>query len=342
MEKCIRCNVREDEVKLFDAIYNGRMGFICERCAIIENIPVIKKPDTSQLKESEQAVGVMDRMKRLSGIKNTEKDETFFREDELNELDENPELERPEKEKLNLVNHFHWDIMKNRRRKGLTHQQLAETLGESEIAVAMIEKGKLPENADSLINKLEQYFQVKLRKIPEIERIMEEKHQMPILRDEKGKQLKTIPEEELQPEIISSTSEIQASKPIEIDDYNVEEIKQINEPQIPDEDKEIIDEEIEIPDEFNIQKANFDEVTIQDLKEIHRKKIEASKQEMKEEQTRIEERQRVIEARKEELRLRREKESDELDKSLGGTELLNESENQDIPKPDEDKFNPNL
>ena len=54
----------------------------------------------------------------------------------------------------------------------------------------------------------------------------------------------------------------------------------------------------------------------------HRKKIETTRQEKIEEQRKIEERQGLIEARKEELRLRREKESEDIDRILGGAELL--------------------
>ena len=69
MENCVRCNIGGEEVRLFDAIYEGRMAKICERCSIIENVPIIKKPNVSQLKESEIGrVGVYDRMKRLSGF----------------------------------------------------------------------------------------------------------------------------------------------------------------------------------------------------------------------------------------------------------------------------------
>ena len=70
MENCVRCNVDGGEVRLFDAIYEGRMAKICERCSIIENVPIIKKPGGSQLKEAEMGrVGVYDRMKRMSGLK---------------------------------------------------------------------------------------------------------------------------------------------------------------------------------------------------------------------------------------------------------------------------------
>jgi ribosome-binding protein aMBF1 (putative translation factor) len=331
VQRCVRCDIREDEVRLFDAIYEGRMNSICERCSIIENIPIIKKPDASQLKESEQSTGVYDRMKRLSGIKDEKQEEIYFREDKLNELENKPELELPQKKQLNLIDYFHWEIMKNRRRKGLSQEKLAEVLGESPIVIEMIEKGKLPENAETLINKLEQFFQIKLRKITETEKFLEQQEKGPILLDEQGNELEIIPEEEIEIDIREDEEEPEEElEGIEVDiKQEPEEIEtslreDTSEKPLgvsdeePEEQLDVLDEKME----FDITKANLSKIKISDLKEIHRKKIAATRQEQLEEQKKIEERQRLIEARKEELRLRREKESETIDQYLGGTELI--------------------
>jgi len=314
METCVRCGISGEEVRLFDAIYDGRMEKICERCSIIENIPVIKKPDASQLRDAEQ-VTVFKRMKRLAGVSEEKKDETFFVEDKLRELDTKPELEMPEKNKLNLIEHYHWEIMKNRRRKGLSQEKLAENLGESVTAIQMIEKGKLPENAESLIRKLEQFFLIKLRKVSETEKIMQEieKEEKPVLLDESGRKLEEIPEPEVkieEPEIIEGgigETEKKKKEPTEIDLRGIDKEK----------------------GEMDIHKVNLEEIKIGDLKELHRKRIEATKEEQEEEKRKIEERQKLIEARKEELRLLREKESKDLDRYLGGSELLKKVENEE-------------
>lgn len=290
VEKCIRCGVEGDDVRLFDAIYEGRMERICERCAVIENVPLIRKPDSLQLKESEQAVGVYDRMKRLSGVVGSSRDEVFSREDKIRELDDKPELELPEKEKLNLVENFHWHIMKSRRHKRLTQEQLAKELGESELVIRMLENGKLPENAESLIRKIEQFFQFRLRKVSEMEKIMKERAERPVLLDEDGKELEVIPEPEI--EVVEEVE----------DDLEIDDGKEIS--------------------DVDIKGMNPSAVTIADLRNLHRKKIEVSRQEQIEEQKRVEERQRLIEAKKEELRLAKDKETDELDGLLGGSELL--------------------
>ncbi len=334
MERCIRCDVDGEEVRLFDAVYEGRMGKICERCSIIENVPIIKKPDSAKLRESEKGVGVYERMKRLSGIKDLGKEKTFFREDKLKELDKNPILELPEKERLDLVYHFHWEIMKNRRRKGLSQKQLAEEISESEIAIEMIEKAKFPENAEALIRKLEQFFQVKLKK-PSFEELMKvrRKDSKPVLLDLEGKELDFIPEpeiekideevEEEEPEIHCKVEMKRDSEVPLLDDEAVVECR-IERPTHSLEVNEEIKEEPKLDDRggLDIHKTNVERVTIGDLRDLHRKKIQASRQERIEEQKKIEYRQRLVEARKEELRLMRERESRELDKEIGGIELI--------------------
>lgn len=321
-ERCARCNVHGEEVRLFDAIYEGRIGSLCERCSIIENIPIIKKPAASQLRDSEKAIGVYSRMKRLAGIRDSKKEETFFREDRLNELNEHPNLEIPEKDNLNLIDNFHWEIMRNRRRKGLSQKQLAENLGESETVIQMIEKAKLPEKAEQLIKKIEQFLQIRLTKISDAQRFLQTKKREPVLLDNKGRELSKIPEPDIKKDSEEESVDnfLEDSEGYEINEFNNPEKINIEKPK-----QNLTGIDIE-KGEFDIEKADLREVKISDLKELHRKKIEVTKKEQVEEQKRIEARNRLIEARKEELRLMKEKESNELDKILGGTELLDTEE----------------
>jgi len=377
MERCARCDVSENEVRLFDAIYEGRMSCLCERCSIIENIPIIKKPNTEQLKESEKGIEVQKRMKTLAGIRDTKEDETFFKEDELNNLEENPQRERPEEEQLRLIEHYHWEIMRNRRRRGITQKKLAELLGESEVAIQLIEKNKLPENAERLIRKLEQLFQIKLRKVTEMEKYLKNKNEEPILLDEEGKELDVIPEPD--PVVIEA--------PVEEDDNSIGSFEQSRELERlrnqPEESESenlletkyypVVKDKVEAPEEFvskelgdgdfDIKKADLSKVTINQMKDIHRKKIEVTRQERLEEQRKIEERQRILEARREQDRMKQEqnkqqerleqqkssdyrnqliqerkqeletirrKESDEINQYLGGSELLDKGLRKEV------------
>ncbi len=174
MEGCFKCQRSENEVRLFDVIAGNEIVKMCERCAILEDIPIIKKPTTSQLKEAEKNYSVYQRMKKLAGLEKKEEkhDESIL--SRIKKLDENPEFEMPEEKSLNLVHNFHWYVIRARRNKGLSQKQLAMLLGESEEAIKIIEKGELPGEPEILIKKLEQFFQIKLKERTEKE-IEEEK-----------------------------------------------------------------------------------------------------------------------------------------------------------------------
>lgn len=329
MKSCNICGVSEDKVRIFDAIYNGKMANLCERCSIIENIPIIKRPSTKQLNEAEARFSSRPRLTPRVSIQNIQKTNTFFQRDRLKELDDKPELELPEKESLNLINHFHWEIMKNRRRKGLSHRQLAKSLGESELVIQMIEKAKLPSNPEALIRKIEQFFQISLRNIPKHFTI---KQPEPILLDEKGQEIHTIPEEEM----------VFIDKEIEDKEETEKSTK---------EGRNFLNHQ----EDLDLRKIDTTRTTIGDLQRTHKKRIEVTKQERIEEQKKIEERQKILLAlrerdrlkieerrkqelikkqkeeaekqkligeRKQELERRKKKRSEEIDELLGGDELI--------------------
>jgi len=169
MARCFRCERSGKEVKLSDAIYENDLVKVCERCAVTENIPVLRKPSTSQLKAAERSQGVYERLKRLSG---SWEDEGMHKSilDEIKKLDEHPELEKPDESRpFNLIRNFHWHVARARRNRGLSLRQLAWAIGESETALKMVERGELPEEPEKLIKKLEQFFQIKLRELDEEE-----------------------------------------------------------------------------------------------------------------------------------------------------------------------------
>lgn len=273
MEYCERCRVSEDKVRLFDTIYNNHMAFLCERCAIIENVPIVKRPDSAQLKNSEKTVRMFER----KPVTLPPKKETFFREDRLKELDKNPTQELPDRNRLNLIDNFHWEIMRIRRRKGYSHKQLAEAIHESTIALEMIEKGKLPERSENLIIKLEQFFQINLRRKSPWEYVQKKRviNEKPVLLNKKGEILEDIPED---------TFELES-----------EEIKH-------GENAEPVN--LPVDKDLDIKVINQEKITIGDLKTLHKKKIEATRQEQIEEQKKIEERRKILEAHRERDRLK--------------------------------------
>jgi len=163
MERCIRCKRTEEEVELLDGIYVGGSAKVCERCSLIDNIPVLKTPTIEQLKYSERTESIKNRMMRLAGIKPPEKQKKTLAE-EIKKFEENPSIEKPNQKPVRLVDNFHWIVLYMRRKRKITAKQLGEAIGESEIAIKMIEQNKLQGNYLNLIKKLEQYFGVRLIK----------------------------------------------------------------------------------------------------------------------------------------------------------------------------------
>ena len=68
------------------------------------------------------------------------------------------------KPRSDLVDNFHWLVMRARRLKHITPEQLAEAIGEPGAAIKMAERGILPEESYNLISKLENYLGIKLVK----------------------------------------------------------------------------------------------------------------------------------------------------------------------------------
>jgi len=152
---------------LFDAVSDEGIIKICEKCSNEESIPVIRRPTTFQLKESERRHSVYEKLSRASGIELSEINSSLDRRQEatMREIVERNLEGKVPKEvgpRPEMVDNFHWIIMRARRFRKLTQEQLAREIGESGAAVAMAEKGILPEDDYRLVDKLERYFGVNL------------------------------------------------------------------------------------------------------------------------------------------------------------------------------------
>jgi len=287
METCFRCGKNGKEVKLLDAIYENEMVKICERCSVGEDIPVLRKPSTSQLRESEKAYGVYQRMRRLAGlVKEEKKTESVL--DQLKRLEENPELEMPEEKKpLELIDNFHWHVQRARRNKGLSQKQLGWALGESEAAISLIEKAQLPEDSEKLLRKLEQFLQITITKKTE-EEIEEEKRQ----KERTQGRFKTRFLEEEQKE--KTEEEIENEGGIEVNELEL--ISSLAGGKVAGEAIEKGEEELTPLEVLSFKPEIAKKVTIEELKKMR----EAHKEEMLKKEE--EERKSLQEKRKQELR----------------------------------------
>ena len=208
MEKCAVCERNEQIVKLLDAVKGTELIKICEECALMEDIPIIRKPTSSQLiKEKEiKQLSVEDRLRRMSGVKDPKKEQAKITQTIATQIldkarregvafDAKVSYTRKMNKPLNLVDNFNWHITMARKQKKLTRKQLAEAIGEKEAVLMLIENNEFPDDALRIITKIEQYLGVKLRKDSEVktESLIEKKQDSPVtvlkLDKEKAKNL---------------------------------------------------------------------------------------------------------------------------------------------------------
>ncbi len=180
VDECFRCGITSDRVKLYDAISKEGIVKICRTCNEEEGFPLINRPTTYQLKEAEnyEKKSVYDRLSKVAGLNpeehrrriSTGRDKEELMEKQNTTLrdivDQNYKRTLSEEKKVysDLIDNFHWAIMRARRSRKLTQKQLGVEIAESEAAIKMAEEGVLPSDSDRLINKLESFLGIKLSK----------------------------------------------------------------------------------------------------------------------------------------------------------------------------------
>ena len=165
VDQCSFCG--SEDVRLFDAITDKGIVKICSKCSFNENIPIIHKPTTFQLKEAEKKKSSFseraeEERKEIieEKIKRSNLQEQNLTLKDIINKNYKPSVSVNEKPRLNLVDNFHWIVMRARKKMHLTQSQLADEIHESEAAIKMIESGVLPEDDYKLINKLENFLKI--------------------------------------------------------------------------------------------------------------------------------------------------------------------------------------
>lgn len=209
MGECFKCRVEGERIKLFEVISSKGIIKICEKCFSKENLPLIKK-SSFELEESPKKID----LKNLS-----------------------LQSKKPEENtKSWLVDNFHWVIMRKRRSKHITQIQLAKAIDESEATIKDVEKGIIQKYNFKLINKLENYFDIKLTKInnPSSPAAIEKTQETPAKIHSRVNQEITI----------SDLQKIKQEKDAKEFTEDIPEIKELETDQKKENEKELTQEEI--------------------------------------------------------------------------------------------------
>lgn len=149
----------KSDVMFVDAIEEGRIVRVSETYARIEGLTILRKSGNFEWGDSNY-------YKKQSTLNLQEKKQELRHKRGVINLEP---YRKPLKYAENdiassLVDNFHWVLLQKRKQRALTRKQLAEAISENEEAIKSIENGIVPANNYILVNKLERYFGITLRK----------------------------------------------------------------------------------------------------------------------------------------------------------------------------------
>lgn len=169
MEECFRCGVSDQNETLHDAISEDGVVKVCSKCARGSDFPVVKKKDLSlDIADKVAPIGglIKEREKVFEQIKSSRRAPVPSKQDvslrALVEKNYKQDVNLERKSWPGVVRNFNWIILRARRNVGLGQRELAEKIGEPEIAIRMAERGTLPKEYVPFLRKLEGALRIEL------------------------------------------------------------------------------------------------------------------------------------------------------------------------------------
>ncbi len=173
--ECSKCGALN--VRLFDVITGEGIIKLCQYCLSEEDAPVVKKPTNSQFQSVNKTNSIYERLSKSAGLDAKEHKRNIFGSSQQEQLKQQEATLRGlvdrkydgkakeiPKKREDLIDNFHWIIMRARRNKKMTVTQLAKNIGESEAVVKMAEQGILPEGDYNVAKKIETILSINLLK----------------------------------------------------------------------------------------------------------------------------------------------------------------------------------
>lgn len=160
MNECYKCGVSGDRVKLYHAISNKGIVKICGDCNSLEKFPIMNKPTEEQISESKspRQKSVQERLANMN------QNRFLGREVTLRTLVDKNLKSQTVQVPSDIIPNFHWAIQRIRRARKISREEFARGINEQESTVRMIEQGLLPEGNYKIINKIESFLNISLRK----------------------------------------------------------------------------------------------------------------------------------------------------------------------------------
>jgi len=175
MAYCAICENEFPENKMKQVISKKGVVRVCPGC-FRDDMPVFKKPEDYQFEGIYNRKSVYERLSSAAGLKNPEEHKKRISEfgkssgsledvslrKLVNKNFESKMKKSPRNE--DLIDNFHWVIMRSRRGKKISQKQFADEIQEPESAVAMAERGVIPAGNDFFVRKIEQFLGIRISK----------------------------------------------------------------------------------------------------------------------------------------------------------------------------------
>jgi ribosome-binding protein aMBF1 (putative translation factor) len=161
MASCAVCGKREEEVALFDGIYNNKLTKICYPCSRIEEVMLIRKPTAEQLAEAEKRKSVRELMENMSMPQ-----KRLMTKDNIIAHKDLAKLRFPgmKQEHGDLISNYDWVLKNARRHMKLSTTQIAEKAGVQKAQIESLEGGQLFNGFEKVAAALENVLNVKILK----------------------------------------------------------------------------------------------------------------------------------------------------------------------------------
>lgn len=175
MHECFRCGISEKEANLNKVISNvDGVTYICDSCLeFSEDMPIVKPKDPSKPIPGQTVYERLARASRLNPIEhkrnsyNPERQKLIEKEDGQLKQVINKSIHEQKKRvspRVDLIDNFRWIIVRQRRSRKISQEQLAETIMEPISSIKLAEEGIIAEWDDKLVDKLERFFRTRLRR----------------------------------------------------------------------------------------------------------------------------------------------------------------------------------
>jgi ribosome-binding protein aMBF1 (putative translation factor) len=152
--ECSKCGRSDNETPLFDVISDEGIVKICNGCNSEENFPVVREPG--------EGIPVERRKFVPRGSSVSKEEPKSMRDLVEKNFNKNPLIGGEQRN--DLVQNFHWVIMRARRAKHLSPREVAQEVGTDAVTVLRAERAMLPDDYHDFIMKLESVLGVNLIK----------------------------------------------------------------------------------------------------------------------------------------------------------------------------------